>query len=77
MVLLFNLGDEEVVVEEGERCAQLVLERCVGCDLVDVTVVGGENGSGNRGEGLDMQRAKGLVGTERGAGGFGSTGTGV
>ena len=70
-VLLFNQGQEDVVVEAGERCAQLILERYVGADVVDVTV------KGERGEGeeVDMSRAKGLVETARGAGGFGSTGT--
>lgn len=73
MVLLFNLGDNDVEVEEGERCAQLVLERCVGADIVDVTA----GGSGKVEQGVDMERAVGLVGTERGVGGFGSTGTSV
>ena len=69
-ILLFNQGDEDVVVEAGERCAQLVLERYVGADVVDVTVPGTAGG-----DGLDMSRAQGLVETARGAGGFGSTGT--
>ena len=69
-VLLYNQGDQDVVVEEGERCAQLILERYVGADVVDVTMETGAAG----GE-VDMNRAKGLVETARGAGGFGSTGT--
>ena len=35
-VLLFNLSDEGYTVKEGERCAQLVLERCVRSGVVDV-----------------------------------------
>lgn len=68
-VLLFNQGDGEATIEAGERCAQLVLERYVGADVVDVTVAGEGK------DGMDMSRAKGLVETARGPGGFGSTGT--
>ena len=70
-VLLFNQGDTETTIEAGERCAQLVLERYVGADVVDVTAKGVKAD----GEEVDMSRAKGLVETARGAGGFGSTGT--
>jgi len=52
-VVLFNLGDADFSVKAGDRIAQLVLERIVTPEVVEV----GE-----------------LVGTERGAGGFGSTG---
>lgn len=55
-VLLFNLTDDDVKIEAGDRIAQLVLERI---STPDVVVV----------ESLDS--------TERGAGGFGSTGTGT
>lgn len=76
MVLVFNQcdvsrGEGDVVVEERERCAQLVLERCMGADVVDVTVPGNAQVVGGE---LEMGRAAGLVGTERGSGGFGSTG---
>ena len=60
-VLLFNMGSDAVTVDEGERCAQLVLEKYVRSEVVDVD----EAGIGQ------------LVETERGAGGFGSTGTSV
>lgn len=69
-VLLFNFGDAEITIEAGERCAQLVLERYVGADVVDMTVEGA-----GRSEEVDMARAKGLLETARGSGGFGSTGT--
>lgn len=51
----------------------MVLERYVGADVVDVTVPAGESAKGE--DEVDMSRAKGLVETARGAGGFGSTGT--
>ena len=53
-VVLFNHADEELVVEVGDRVAQLVLERIVIPEVLEV-------------DELDE--------TERGAGGFGSTGT--
>lgn len=41
-VLLFNLSGEECVVKEGDRCAQLVLERCLsGGGVVVVEELGG------------------------------------
>ncbi|KAI9233354.1 MAG: dUTP diphosphatase [Podila humilis] len=52
-VVLFNFGQKDFVIEEGDRIAQLVLEKVLLCDAVEV-------------EELDS--------TERGAGGFGSTG---
>ena len=69
-VLLFNQGEADITIEAGERCAQLVLERYVGADVVDVTVTGEKSK-----EEVDMSRAKGLIETARGADGFGSTGT--
>lgn len=70
MVLLMNHSDVEVTVEQGERCAQLVLERYVGADVVDVTPADAKSAPE-----ADLERAKGLASTVRGAGGFGSTGT--
>lgn len=52
-VVLFNFGDVAYEVKTGDRIAQLILERIVTPDVVEV-------------EELDS--------TERGAGGFGSTG---
>eukprot|EP00937_MAST-01D_sp_MAST-1D-sp2_P002315 g2315.t1 len=52
-VVLFNHADEELVIEKGDRVAQLVLERIVIPEVLEV-------------DELDE--------TERGAGGFGSTG---
>ena len=52
-VVLFNFGDEDFVVEKGDRVAQLILEK--------VSMVGAEE-------------VEELTDTERGAGGFGSTG---
>ncbi|KAI8606683.1 dUTPase-like protein [Dissophora ornata] len=52
-VVLFNFGQKEFVIEEGDRIAQLVLEKIHICEAVVV-------------EELDS--------TERGSGGFGSTG---
>ncbi|GJJ75962.1 dUTP pyrophosphatase [Entomortierella parvispora] len=52
-VVLFNFGKKDFVIEEGDRVAQLVLEKIHMCDAVEV-------------EDLDD--------TERGSGGFGSTG---
>jgi dUTP pyrophosphatase len=57
-VVLFNLGDKDFEIKEGDRIAQLILEEIKMVPLVDV------------GEAE-------LDATERGAGGFGSTGTGV
>ena len=53
-VLLVNLSDEEFVVEDGERIAQVVVARY---------------------ERIAWQEAEELTDTERGAGGYGSTGT--
>ncbi len=53
-VLLVNLGKEEVVIEPGQRVAQIVIAPVVQADFVLVNE---------------------LNETERGAGGFGSTGT--
>jgi len=52
-VVLFNFGDEDFVVEKGDRVAQLILEKISMADAVEVEE---------------------LADTERGAGGFGSTG---
>lgn len=57
-VVLFNLGDKDFEIKEGDRIAQLILEEI---KMVPV---------------LDVGEAE-LDATERGAGGFGSTGTGV
>lgn len=55
-VVLFNLGDKDFSIRQGDRIAQLVLEQIV---MAPIEVV------------------EDLEATERGAGGFGSTGTGV
>jgi dUTP pyrophosphatase len=52
-VILVNLSEEEFVIENGERVAQLVIAKHEQAQWVEV-------------ENLD--------GTDRGAGGFGSTG---
>eukprot|EP00892_Ulva_mutabilis_P005048 jgi/Ulvmu1/2915/UM147_0013.1 len=52
-VILFNFSDQDFEVKEGDRIAQLVLERIMIAEVAQV-------------ESLD--------GTDRGAGGFGSTG---
>lgn len=52
-VILVNLSNEEFVVEDGERIAQLVVAKCEQAEFVEVTE---------------------LSETERGTGGFGSTG---
>lgn len=57
-VVLFNLGDKDFEIKEGDRIAQLILEEIKMVPVVDV------------GEAE-------LDATERGAGGFGSTGAGV
>ncbi|SIR36695.1 dUTP diphosphatase [Pontibacter lucknowensis] len=53
-VLLVNLSDQEFVVEDGERVAQMVVARY---------------------ERVAWAQAEVLTDTERGAGGYGSTGT--
>ena len=53
-VILINLGKEEVVIEPGERIAQLVIAPVQRVEVVEVQE---------------------LTPTERGEGGFGSTGT--
>jgi dUTP pyrophosphatase len=53
-VILANLSNESVVIEPGERIAQLVFARFEQAEFVNVET---------------------LSETERGAGGFGSTGT--
>ena len=53
-VLLVNLSEQEFVVEDGERIAQMVVARY---------------------ERVVWREAKALTDTERGAGGYGSTGT--
>ncbi len=53
-VILINLGKEEVVIEPGERIAQLVIAPVQRVEVVE---------------------AQELTPTERGEGGFGSTGT--
>lgn len=52
-VVLFNLGDKDFEIKQGDRIAQLVLE--------EIKMV-------------DVQEVEDLDATERGAGGFGSTG---
>ncbi|MCB9224578.1 MAG: dUTP diphosphatase [Crocinitomicaceae bacterium] len=52
-VILVNLSNEDFVVEDGERIAQLVVAKCEQADFVETEI---------------------LSDTERGAGGFGSTG---
>lgn len=52
-VILVNLSEEEFVVEDGERIAQLVVAKCEQAEFVETTE---------------------LSETERGEGGFGSTG---
>lgn len=52
-VILVNLSNEDFVVEDGERIAQLVIAKC---------------------EQADFNEVKELSETQRGAGGFGSTG---
>ena len=52
-VILVNLSDEEFVIEDGERVAQMVIVKH---------------------EQVDWEEAVELVETERGVGGFGSTG---
>jgi dUTP pyrophosphatase len=53
-VLLVNLSDQDFVVEDGERVAQMVVARY---------------------ERVKWSEAQALTDTERGAGGYGSTGT--
>ncbi len=53
-VLLVNLGSAEVVIEPGQRIAQLIIAPVVQAEFVEVDA---------------------LSDTERGAGGFGSTGS--
>ena len=53
-VLLVNLSDQDFVVEDGERIAQMVVAKY---------------------ERVEWTEAEALTGTERGAGGYGSTGT--
>ncbi|MBC5993799.1 dUTP diphosphatase [Pontibacter cellulosilyticus] len=53
-VLLVNLSDQDFVVEDGERIAQMVVAKY---------------------ERVEWAEAETLTGTERGAGGYGSTGT--
>ena len=52
-VILVNLSNEDFVVEDGERIAQLVVAKCEQAEFVETEE---------------------LSETERGAGGFGSTG---
>ncbi|MEJ8804461.1 dUTP diphosphatase [Pontibacter sp. H249] len=53
-VLLVNLSDQDFVVEDGERIAQMVVAKY---------------------ERVEWAEAEALTNTERGAGGYGSTGT--
>lgn len=53
-VILVNLSNEDFVVEDGERIAQMVVARCEQAEFIEMEA---------------------LSETERGAGGFGSTGT--
>lgn len=52
-VVLFNFGDSDFIVNQGDRVAQLILEKCLICEVEEVSE---------------------LVETQRGEGGFGSTG---
>ena len=54
-VLLFNHGDVDFVISEGDRIAQLIIEKYTPTELVEVETLGE---------------------TQRGEGGFGSTGQG-
>ncbi|GMM44086.1 bifunctional dITP/dUTP diphosphatase [Pichia kluyveri] len=58
-VLLFNHSNVDFTVNKGDRIAQLILERIVTPDVVV----------------LDDKQWENVCNTERGAGGFGSTGT--
>ncbi|MBF0491465.1 MAG: dUTP diphosphatase [Deltaproteobacteria bacterium] len=53
-VILINLGSEEVLIEKGERIAQMIISRY---------------------EQIGWQEVAELPSSERGSGGFGSTGT--
>lgn len=53
-VILVNLSNEEFIINEGERIAQIVLAKC---------------------EHIEWEDADSLSETQRGEGGFGSTGT--
>lgn len=53
-VILVNLSNEEFIINEGERIAQIVLAKC---------------------EHIEWEDAESLSETQRGEGGFGSTGT--
>lgn len=55
-IVLFNHSDKDFEVKQGDRIAQLVLEKIVNADIVEI-------------EDAELDQ------TERGAGGFGSTGT--
>ncbi|KAH3678527.1 hypothetical protein WICMUC_001544 [Wickerhamomyces mucosus] len=55
-IVLFNHSDKDFKIEKGDRIAQLVLEKIVNADIIEIE---------------ESQ----LDDTERGAGGFGSTGT--
>ena len=52
-VILFNFSDTDYSIEEGDRIAQLILERILTPEVIEV---------------------ESLEDTERGAGGYGSTG---
>eukprot|EP00127_Corallochytrium_limacisporum_P003010 Clim_evm57s144 gene=Clim_evmTU57s144 len=52
-IVLYNLGKNDFEIKKGDRCAQLILERIITPEVVQVDE---------------------LVETDRGAGGFGSTG---
>lgn len=52
-VILINTGDEDVIIEAGQRIAQLVVQPVMGVEFREME----------------------LAATERGTGGFGSTGT--
>ncbi len=55
MVLLFNFGENEFEIKQGDRIAQFIVEKYTETEIIEV-------------EDLDD--------TERGTGGFGSTGVG-
>ncbi|KAF0379292.1 Deoxyuridine 5-triphosphate nucleotidohydrolase [Gigaspora margarita] len=53
-VLLFNFGDEPYQVKEGERIAQLILERIYTPDVVETEFLGSTD-RGNKGYGSTGQ----------------------
>lgn len=52
-VLMFNFGDEDLIIQKGDKIAQLIFEKCITPKLEKTEI---------------------MSSTERGEGGFGSTG---